>query len=925
MDHFYRTFLLASIAIAVATGVAYITTISEARYDSDVEVESPQERLEWEWMLLRDPATGHIPDGIRRRELAFAARLPDRDAARMKPGAEGEHLSYEWKARGPYNVGGRTRALAVDVDDNKALFAGGATGGMWRSTDGGESWGRMTGTDQHPTVTCITQDTRPGKTKTWYYGTGEYYGSGSSGPARYTGAGIFKSIDGGATWQQMPSTIQGAPSMVDASFDFIWNIAIDRSREDQDILYAAAYGGIRRSSDGGVTWSDVLGNFSTPAYFTDVAVTATGVVYATLGGVSSTSSSTLGIWRSVDGISWTKITPPAWPMTSRRIVIGISSDPQESVYFLGDTPSGGASSGFNDYHSFWKYTYVNGNGTGSGGLWENRSSNLPRGISRYYAYRSQSSYDMAIAVKPNDPDVVFIGGTSVYRSNDGFATPVNVTKIGGYNDTTIFMDYSYDNHHPDQHAIVFDPTNPDILYSGNDGGVFKTLDDMAQSVEWIPLNHGYRTTQFYALAIDHGTPGDQTIIGGMQDNSTYMTRSDNPTEIWVQIGPGDGGYCAIADGGTAHYVSSQGGAIYRIGYDDASNFNGYTRMDPGTGGLFINPFTLDPSNSSLMYHGGGTSLWRNASPEAFPLDSSQSTKTNNWTKINASTTTGTISAIGVSTTAPSHRVYCGTALGNIYRVDNADIDGAQSFWSSTSSTGISNGYTSCIAVDPENGDQAIAVYSNYGVQSLHLTTDGGESWRPIGGNLEEFPDGSGDGPSCRWATILHTKVGPLYLVGTSTGLYSTTELRGMETEWMQEGGSTIGNVIVSMIDARQSDGFVAVATHGNGVYSAQVTVVTDPSSVAGSSLSRSTLALHPHFPDPVRSATTLRFTLPATGYTRLTVYDPSGREVARLVDGVLGSGDHQIVFNPAHLASGIYHYRLESGGQTANRSMRLLR
>ena len=103
---------------------------------------------------------------------------------------------------------------------------------------------------------------------------------------------------------------------------------------------------------------------------------------------------------------------------------------------------------------------------------------------------------------PDNPDVVFIGGTSVYRSTDGFATPVNVMKIGGYNDTTIFMDYSYDNHHPDQHAIVFDPTSPDILYSG-------TLADFAAThsswftglLTWDPTDDVEARTFRFAVSV----------------------------------------------------------------------------------------------------------------------------------------------------------------------------------------------------------------------------------------------------------------------------------------------------------------------------------------------------------------------------------------------------------------------------------------
>jgi len=111
------------------------------------------------------------------------------------------------------------------------------------------------------------------------------------------------------------------------------------------------------------------------------------------------------------------------------------------------------------------------------------------------------------------------------------------------------------------------------------------------------------------------------------------------------------------------------------------------------------------------------------------------------------------------------------------------------------------------------------VFSNYGVVSLFYTTDGGTGWTDVAGNLEEFPDGSGNGPSCRWAVIIP---GQGVFVGTSTGLYSTALLDGSSTLWIQEGSTTIGNTVVDMVDVRLADGRIVAATHGRGVYSASL-------------------------------------------------------------------------------------------------------
>jgi len=812
-----RVALLVSIGVSILAFALFFLVSTErshvqlmmsqvrASVESD---DDPEARRNYELMMLRDPRTGQLPDRIREKELAFAAKLPKREAlVRLGKGLSVQAAT--WNLRGPYNVGGRTRALAIDATNENLILAGGVSGGMWRSTDGGASWLRTTSLSTIvQSVTCLAQDTRIGRSNVWYYGTGEYLGNSARGGglnAFYSGDGIYKSTDGGITWSILPSTATNTPQTFDNFFDYIWNIVIDPSNLSQDEVYAATYGLIQRSTNGGTSWTTVLGGSSAlDSRHTDVAITPTGVLYATLGGGGSQD----GIYRSIDGLGWTKISPAGWPTVYNRIVIGVAPSDPNVIYFLAETPASGVKN-----HSLWKYDAALA-------TWGNRSANIPSFGGKVGDFDSQGSYDLVVKVKPDDPNVLLIGGTNLYRSTDGFATASKTTWIGGYstaNDVT-----EYQNHHADQHSLAFLPSNPDVLFSGHDGGISQTTNILASTLNWTTLNTGYLTAQFYTVALDQSTAGNNVIIGGMQDNGTWFSNATSSTANWKSVFSGDGAFCAVTGGRTSYYVSSQNGNVYRMVLDNNGNSTSWTRVTPAnaSGYLFINPFVLDPNEGRRMFLAAGRTIWRNADLTGIPLFSNNATSVN-WDSLATSTvSSGTISALAMSTT-PANRLYFGTSSGAVYRLDDSHTTNPVRT-TITGGTFPANGYVSCIAVDPTNAENVLAVFSNYKVQSLFSTTTGGLSWTAVGGNLEQFPDGTGNGPSLRWVTILPIGSFSMYFVGTSVGLFSTTSLDGASTIWSQEGASTIGNVVVPMVVSRPVDGLVVAATHANGVYTANV-------------------------------------------------------------------------------------------------------
>ena len=778
--------------------------------------DNPVARQQFNMMRLVDPETGQIPANIKMLEKEFAKKLKAPNIG-FAPAGGGE--VSQWIHRGPFNVGGRTRGIGFDVRNEDILIAGGVSGGIFRSTDFGNSWVRVTPGNEHPSVTDIVQDTRPGNEDTWYYATGEFSGnSASGGGALFEGNGIYKSINNGLSWEVLPVTVNNDPQTNNPNnpFERVHELSIDLNNGN---LYAATENGIWRSLDGGATFEEVLdANEGTWSY---VEVTPSGVVYAAV----QASPTGGGIFRSTDGSagSYVNITPPDFSPVFGRITLGVAPSNENVMYAL----ASGTVSTFG--HDFFKYTYVSGDGSGVGGIWENRSNNLPNYNSGGGTLNTQGGYDQFVEVYPTDENIVFIAGTDLYRSFDGFATQPDPNEfsgwIGGYNinvrrglvNINVGSEFLYPNHHPDCHRLIFLNSDPRQVISTTDGGIAHTIDilsdvsvaDGVESVEWIDLNRGYKTLQSYAISLGP----DGQILTGNQDQSTWFLPAGTNNDIWTDVSFADGSYSGFSEDGLTRYMSWQNGTLIRRTYPDANStafITNATLTPAATGVLFINPLELDPNNRDIMYYAGGTTLWRND-------DLPNATTSTGWTALtNAQAGGGQISAIGISQN-PANVVYFGTTTGEIWRIDNAHV-GNPTATDVFSGKGLPGGYVSSIAIDPNNPNRVFVVFSNYNIPSIFSTLDGGSTWTDISGNLEEFPNGSGAGPSVQWISVLGNN--DFYMVGTSVGAYRTDNILGSSTEWSRI--EDIPTVPVTNIRSNP-DGLVAVGTHGNGIFTANFT------------------------------------------------------------------------------------------------------
>jgi len=871
-----RVLFFLLVAFSLSSCVGHKTKpLEEAPYGIGTS-EDEDALYEYEQKRLRNPATGEIPFDIRNKELAFAATLP-KDNSR----------SETWQARGPFNLGGRTRALALDVTDENTILAGQVSGGMWRSTNGGAQFEKCTTPLQIHSATCVVQDTRAGKTNVWYYGTGESYGivNAAGFSSQFSGDGIFKSTNGGVSWNPLPSTVSNTPATryQKRDFDFVWEMVTDAANLAEDEVYAAVVNGIWRSADGGISWNAVLGldtAVSGISEYTDIAITSTGVLYATV----SSETPSKGIWRSADGINWTRITPAAFPASYNRIEIGIAPSDETQVFFIAETPASGATG-----HNLWKYKYLSGDGSGAGGFWSNRTANIPNDhCTGFYTFdfakfSSQSSYDLFVAVLPGDTNTVFLGGTNIYRSVDGFTTP-DYDWIGGYQcDTAKISNYVYPNHHPDQHKLLFLPSNSSIAVSASDGGIKKTQNILAATVAWENLSNGYNTGQFYTCAIEPGNTASEIIVGGLQDNGTYFTNTLDYNRDWQHSFYGDGGYCAITRNRANYYLSWQTGKVFKFSISDDGTVNNLTRIDPTGGGnsyLFIAPFILDPTEDNIMYLSAGRVIWRNDSLSAIPLLGDEyGTISKGWNKLSGTATgisfnSPAITTLDISEAQPQV-LFFGTDNGKVYRLDSCRSNTTQKV--DISGAGFpSSAYVSCVESDRLNAGNLLISFSNYGIPSIFYSDDGGSTWGDVSGNLEENPDGSGNGPSVAWVHIYNDGSAVKYFAGTSIGLFSATQLDGANTVWTQEGANSIGNVVINMIASRVFDNNIVVATHGNGMYSNKI---FEPSAIRESDFVELKCNV---FPNPFAELVSIEVRTEEPAALHLRVLDVSGKLISEM-------------------------------------------
>jgi hypothetical protein len=271
-------------------------------------------------------------------------------------------------------------------------------------------------------------------------------------------------------------------------------------------------------------------------------------------------------------------------------------------------------------------------------------------------------------------------------------------------------------------------------------------------------------------------------------------------------------------------------------------------------------------------------------------------------------------------------LYFGSSGGQVFRMDNAHDFLSFNVNDITSPIFPENAYVSCIAVNPDDEDHLLVIFSNYSIPSIFESKDGGENFIDVSGNLEQNPDGTGNGSSIRWGEIIPTNAGDQFFVGTSTGLYSTTLLSESATVWAKESTDVIGSAVIPMMDYRASDGKLAISSHGNGVFT---TYIPDYKQLE-KTIDGEKFEMVSAYPNPFVTSTKINFNIPEDGIVRIDLYSSKGEHISNLLWAPQFAGANSVTWNGrtnsgASLSNGIYLYKIQFNGQSGTGRVMLQR
>ncbi len=628
-------------------------------------------RWEWYWETRIDRKTGEFPNINLLKIKNEFYKIKDSKA----------DLS-NWQNMGPnsseggYAGIGRINCITFHSTDNNTFWIGAPSGGLWKTTDGGSNWEVLTDTLPVIGVSEVVLSNDYETSKTIYIATGD-----RDAGDNYS-IGVLKSTDDGITW-----------STTGLTFNVSQRYRITRMLmhpTNSDTIFAATNGGIYKTVNAGVNWSEVInGEFYDMEFKNNCEDT---VIYA----ATKDYSNSPDLYKSTDGGDNWNLTY-SFPSSAYRVELDPSQSDSTIIYALACNQSSALEGVYKSTNSGVSFTKVfDGSVSGNNLLgWESNGTGT----------QGQGWYDLTLSVSPVDENHVFVGGVNTWETKDGGST---------WDITNHWWGDGVPAVHADKHYMEYQ--NDTTFFEANDGGIYKTTNG---GTSWTDLTDGMVISQIYKLGVSQ-TVQDE-IITGLQDNGSKLISSD----IWYDVNGGDGMECLIDyEDEDIQYSSLYYGQIYRTMNHWGSDVE-ITSNIPLTGaqnglGAWVSPYLIDPADNQTLYV-GWADVWKTTD------------RGDSWTKISNLNLTNKIRSMAIAQS--DHNTIYLTDFNNFYKTS----DGGDS-WTNLSSylPGTSNSITS-IAVDAYNPLHVWITYGGYDNVKAFESTDGGNSWTDISTGLPEVP------------------------------------------------------------------------------------------------------------------------------------------------------------------------------------------
>lgn len=661
---------------------------------------------------------------------------------------------------GGYSGIGRINCIAFHPSDNNTFWVGAPSGGIWKTTNGGVSWIVQSDNNDVLGVSAIAVSPNFDSDNTLYIATGDRDGNDNNS------VGVLKSTNGGSNWNPTGLTESVSNKRT------INALLIDPN--NSLILYAGLYNGVYKTTNGGTNWTQV---YSSSAKIIDMELKP--------GTASTIYACTEDYWgtpiilsSSNSGTDWTASTiDVAFTTDEYRIelAVGGSGANTNYVYAVVANRDGGITGIYQSVDSGINFSQTFDGSTKS--------------IFGYYSDGSgdndgQGSYDIALAVKPDDVNALFVGGINTWKSTNG---GVDWTNNNMWTSSVTYNFSSSPEVHADKHFLKYQ--NASTLFEGNDGGIYNTTTD---GTSWTDLSNGLVISQIYRIGVSANNAG--TVINGLQDNGSKLL--SNAT--WDDVKGGDGMECiidyTIDDVQYATYINGQITRTTDGWASDRTDIN--ENIGDGTlEGAWVTPYIIDPSDHNTLYV-GYADVWKT-------ID-----KGDNFTKISIMNTSNNLRSMAI---APSDNQ-------TLYVADQTTIwlttDGGTN-WSDitgTLPTGTNN--ITYIAVHSTEPQTVWLTMGGYNSSKVYKSTNGGTNWNDISSGLPSIPVFTIVQDTAR------TDKDVLY-VGTDVGVYYKSD----NDTWAPF-STDLPKVMVTELEiyyaADHSNSKLRAATYGRGLWESDI-------------------------------------------------------------------------------------------------------